>query len=296
MSRAVPWVVRLTWTVLPFAAGPALSAALDSHSTAVKVAAAVGLWAVWGAVLVGTLVPYPIGLTALRLAAPAAVGAAVAAALDGHPSAPALAATVLAAAVAFAPAVGVLYVNGAAYPNERRFPLRPPGALLLGPLPLAWALAVGAPAIAVLLLAARAWIAGAVVAVIGVPVAVVLVRSLHGLSRRWVVFVPAGLVLHDPMTLADPVLFPKKTIETLRPAPADSDSLDLTQRAPGLALELLLREKVPMVLTRPGNRAGESGSSARLLFTPTRPGQVLAEAKARRIYVAIPPPSTSSQS
>jgi hypothetical protein len=294
MSRAVPWVVRLTWTVLPFAAGPALSAALDSHSTAVKVAAAVGLWAVWGAVLVGTLVPYPIGLTALRLAAPAAVGAAVAAALDGHPSAPALAATVLAAAVAFAPAVGVLYVNGAAYPNERRFPLRPPGALLLGPLPLAWALAVGAPAIAVLLLAARAWIAGAVVAVIGVPVAVVLVRSLHGLSRRWVVFVPAGLVLHDPMTLADPVLFPKKTIETLRPAPADSDSLDLTQRAPGLALELLLREKVPMVLTRPGNRAGESGSSARLLFTPTRPGQVLAEAKARRIYVAIPPPSTSS--
>jgi hypothetical protein len=51
---------------------------------------------------------------------------------------------------------------------------------------------------------------------------------------------------------------------------------------------------VPMVLARPGNRAGESGSSDRLLFTPTRPGQVLAEAKQRRIYVAIPPPSTSS--
>jgi hypothetical protein len=283
MSRVVPWVVRLTWAVLPFAAGPALAAALDGHSTPLRIAAAIGLWAAWGAVLVGTLVPYPIGLTALRLAAPAAVAAAVAAAMDGHPSAPALAATVVAAVVAFAPAVGVLYANGPAYPNERRFPLRPPGALLLGPLPLAWALAAGSPAVAVLLLAAKAWVAGALVAVIGMPLAVVLVRALHGLSRRWVVFVPAGLVLHDPMTLADPVLFPKKTIEVLRPAPADSDSLDLTQRAPGLALELVLREKVPMVLNRPGNRAGESGASARLLFTPTRPGQVLAEAKQRRL-------------
>src|SRR5256885_11811567 len=108
MSRVVPWVVRLTWAVLPFAAGPALAAALDGHSSPVRVAAAVGLWAAWAVVLVGTLVPYPIGLTALRLAAPAAVTAAVAAAVDGHSSAPALAATVVAAAVAFAPAVGVL--------------------------------------------------------------------------------------------------------------------------------------------------------------------------------------------
>jgi hypothetical protein len=296
MSRVVPWVVRLTWAVLPLAVGPALAAALRAHSRPVEIVAAVVLWAGWAAVLVGTLVPYPVGLTALRMAAPAGVAAAVAAGLDGHLSAVALAATVIAAAVAFAPAVGVLYANGPAYPNERRYPLRPPGVLLLGPLPLAWALAVGAPVVAIALLAAKAWVAGAVVAAAGVPLAVVLARALHGLSRRWVVFVPAGLVLHDPITLADPVLFPRPVIQALRPAPADSDSLDLTQRAPGLALELLLREKVPMVLTRPGNRAGESGASARLLFTPTRPGQVLAEARKRRIYVAMPPPSTSSPS
>src|SRR5438874_10563976 len=120
---------------------------------------------------------------------------------------------------------------------------------------MAWALAVGAPAIAVLLLAARAWVTGAIVALIGVPLAVVLVRAMHGLSRRWVVFVPAGLVLHDPMTVADPVLFQRRVVETLRPAPAGTDSLDLTQRATGLALELVLREKVPMVLVKPGNRA-----------------------------------------
>ena len=56
--------------------------------------------------------------------------------------------------------------------------------------------------------------------------------------------------------------------------PAGSDSLDLTQRAPGLALELVLWEKVSLVLVRPGRLAGDSGSSARLLFTPTRPGLV----------------------
>jgi hypothetical protein len=111
----------------------------------------------------------------------------------------------------------------------------------------------------------------------------VLLRALHGLSRRWVVFVPAGVVLHDPITLADPVLFPKQTIDALRLAPAGTDSLDLTQRAPGLAVELLLREKVPLTLVKPGDRAGESGSSARLLFTPTRPGAVLAEARRRGV-------------
>jgi hypothetical protein len=104
-----------------------------------------------------------------------------------------------------------------------------------------------------------------------------------------VVFVPAGLVLHDPLSLADPVLFQRRTIETLRAAPAGTDSLDLTQRAAGLPVELILLEKVPLVLVKPGDRFGESGSSARLLFTPTRPGAVLADAAARRLPVPLRP-------
>lgn len=289
LRRLYPWVIRAGWLALPLVAGPALGAGLHPHGEPVRLAATVLLWAGWAAVLVATLVPHPIGLTAFRLCAPAAAVAAVAAGITGRPSglaeAGAIATTCLDLVLAFAPATGLLYVNGPAYPNERRYPLRPPGPLLLGPLPLAWAITVGAPVAGIVLLAAKAWVAGAVVLAAGLPAAVVLARSLHGLARRWLVFVPAGVVLHDPHALLDPVLFPRQSIEALRPAPADTDSLDLTQGSLGLAIELVLREKIPMTLARPGKLGGEQGASARLLFTPTRPGQVLAEAGRRRVPV-----------
>jgi hypothetical protein len=271
-----PWALRAAWATLPLTAGPGLGHALDPHSGAVRTTVSVVLWAGWAAVLLGTLAPFPIGLTALRVTAPLLVGLALWSA-----SPLAVAAAGVAAFLAFAPPTGLLYANGPAYPNERRFPLRAPGPLLAGLLPLAWLLAVVPLGAGVLLLACERWPAGGALAVVGLPVTVVLVRSMHSLSRRWVVFVPAGLVLHDPLSLADPVLFERKTVESLRLAPADTDALDLTQRAPGLALELALRQKVPMTLVRPGIRAGESGSSALLMFTPTRPGAVLAEARTR---------------
>ena len=289
LRRLYPWVIRVAWVALPFAMTAAVGAALHPQAEAVRLTGAIMLWAGWALVLVGTLVPWPVGLTGLRLCAPAAFAVTLAAIGTGRPSVvAAVAAAVVSGAdlvLALSPATGSLYVNGPAYPNERRFPLRPPGALLLGPIELSWAAVVGAPTIGVLLLAGQHWVAGPIVVVIGVPAAFVLARSLHALARRWVVFVPAGVVLHDPMSLLDPVLFTRQTIETLRPAPADSDSLDLTHGALGLALELVLREKVPMTRAKPGQVFGEQGASARLLFTPTRPGQVLAEAGRRRVPV-----------
>jgi hypothetical protein len=284
-----PWLVRLTWVVLPFTLGPAIGAALHPHSEPVRLAAAGLAWAVWAAVLVGTLVPHPVGLTAMRVAAPAVAAVSIAAVATGRPSSTdtglALASGLAVIVVAFTPATGMLFVNGPAYPNERRYPLRIPGPLLIGPVELAWLATVAVPVVGTLLLAARAWVPGAVVLVVGLPVAVGLARSLHTLARRWVVFVPAGVVLHDPLAVVDPVLFVRPSVETLRPAPAATDSLDLTQGAWGLALELVLWEKVPVVLVKPGRPGGRQGSSARLLFTPTRPGRVLAEAGSRRIPV-----------
>ena len=98
-------------------------------------------------------------------------------------------------------------------------------------------------------------------------------------------FVPAGLVLKDHLALLDPVLFRRQEIERLHPAPADTDALDLTVRAPGLALELRLREPVPVTVVAAGRRGGEPSRPARLLFTPSRPGAVLADAEARRVPV-----------
>ena len=283
LERLLPWLIRAVWTSLPFTLGASLGASLEDHSRPVQLVASFLLWGVWAVVLVATLAPHPLGLTALRSAAPAGLAVAGAAAADGHASALSLGVAGLALALAFLPETGALFVNGPAYPNERRLPLRVPGALLLGILPVTWALAVGGPAVGLLLLAARQWAAGAVVLFAAVPLAAVLFRSLHALSRRWVVFVPAGIVLHDPLSLTDPVLFRRQLVETLRPAPAGSDSLDLSQRAPGLALELVLKEEVPLMLTRPGNRLGQSAAPRRLLFTPTRPGAVLREAAGRRV-------------
>jgi hypothetical protein len=289
VRRLFPWLLRLVWVALPFTLGPALGAALRPHSDPVRLTALAMAWVAWTIVLVGTLVPLPVGLTVLRMIAPAVAVVAVVAAVTNRPSAGASALAVAWAlvvlVVAMAPATGVLYVNGPAYPNERRYPLRIPGPLSLGPLELAWALTIGPLLIGGLLVAAKAWVAGGVALGAGLPVTYVLGPAIHRLSQRWVVFVPAGVVLADPLTLGEPVLFVRELVETLRPAAADSDSLDLTQRAFGLPLELVLWEKVPLVVVKPGLKGGEQGSSARLLFTPTRPGRVMAEAAARRIPV-----------
>ena len=269
--------------MLPFTAGPAFADALNSAAPAVRTVASVGLWAGWAAGLGATLVPHPVSLTALRVLAPAAVVAAVVAAVGEGTSALAVAWTAVATALVLAPDTGMLCVNGPAYPNERRFPLRAPGALLVGPVELAWALAVGGMVAGPLLLAGKHWVAGGLAAAIGLPVAWLLLRSLHQLSKRWAVFVPAGLVLVDPIGLMDSVLMRRQQVRALRPALAGTQALDLTQRAPGLALEAVLSTDVDVVLVRPGRRQGNAAKTSHLLFTPTLPGAVLDEARARRL-------------
>jgi hypothetical protein len=270
---------------LPFTVGPALAAALDGASPPVRTVASLGLWVGWAAGVAAVVVLHPIGLTALRLLAPAAVAAALAAAVAGRPSALAVGWSLVTAAWAFTPTVGAAWVNGPSYPNERRYLLRVPGPLLFGPLAVAWALVMAGIAAGPLLLAARQWLWGGVAVAVGVPVAVVLARSVHNLARRWAVFVPAGMVLHDPLTLVDPVLFERRTVARVRPAPAGSTALDLTQRAPGLALEAELRAAAPFALLTPGQRDGRSVTADRFLFTPTRPGALLEEARRRRLPV-----------
>jgi hypothetical protein len=284
-DRLVPWLVRGLWVSLPFAAGPALADALDGASSGVRTLASGGLWVGWAAGMLASFVAHPVALTGLRVLAPSALAAVAGATLGGHESWVGLGCAAVSLVWVFDPAFALVCVNGPAYPNERRYPLRAPGPLLAGPLLVAWAVVVVGLASGPLLLAAHRWVAGGIAVAAGLPVALVLLRSLHALSRRWGVFVPAGFVLHDPLTLADPVLFRRQWIDVLRPAPADSDSLDLTQRAPGLALELVLTEKAELTLVRPGRGLGETGRTARLLFTPTRPGRVLADARARRIPV-----------
>lgn len=282
MERLPPWLVRGLWAGLPFTTGPALADALDSASRPVQLVASTLLWLGWAVGMVAAFAPHPLALTALRVVAPAAVVAALAVALADHPSALAVVWAAVACAWAFAPAIGAACVNGPAYPNERRFLLRPPGPLLAGPLPLAWALSVAGIAAGPLLLAARQWVLGGVLLLAGWPLAYLLLKSIHNLSRRWAVFVPAGIVLHDPVVLFDPTLFRRQDITAIRPS-TSSDPYDLSQRAPGLALEIQLDESTTITLLKPGKREGVAIHATGLRFTPTRPGAVLEEARRRRL-------------
>jgi hypothetical protein len=287
-DRVLAWALRGLWAVLPFTVWPALGAALRPDAHAVRTTAALAGWVVWGAVLVATMVPSPLALTALRCVAPAVVGAAVAAAATGRPSVlattGAVAWSAVVAAAVFLPGTAVLCVNGPAYPNERRFPLVAPGPLLVGPIELAWAVMVALPTAGALLLAGQRWVLGGVLCALAVPAVPILARALHGLSRRWLVFVPAGVVVHDPMSLAEPVLFRRQVVSRLGPAGPAEDGLDLTLGAPGLAVELRLLE--PAVLVRAGRGAGprEDGTVA-LRVTPSRPGEVLAYAASHQLPV-----------
>jgi hypothetical protein len=280
------WPARLTWLVLPLLTGPALGDALDGASRPVQLVTSLGSWAIWLVVLVATLVPTTISLTALRLAAPGAVVAAAVALVATGPEAAAvagLAGALVAALAALAPETAEAFVDGSSYGDERRLPLKVPAALLAGPAQLAWLAVAAGLCAGPLLLATRQWVAGAIALALGVPLVRWGVRVLHNLARRWLVFVPAGLVVHDPLTLVDPVLLRRAVVRSLGPAPADTDALDLTGGASGLALEVRLAEPVSLLPVAPRRTPTHLEEVTAVLVTPGRPGRLVAEARRRRI-------------
>ena len=290
-----PWESRLlvrfqpvAWASLVITAGPAAADALDSWSTASRAVASVILWVAWGGVLLASLAPRPVGLTALWTGAPVAVGLAVAAVPSAGPAKGllAVAGSAVAAGLAFTASVEYRFVNGAAYGEERRYPLRVPPALLFGPAPLAVVLIAGGLLAGPLLLADGRPVAGAVALALAVPVVRAAGRSLYALSQRWAVLVPAGIVLKDPLTLVDPVLFPRERIASLRPlpfptAPAD-DILDLRLGAGAGSLVLELTDDATLFRGRGRQRGGEAVKARRLAFSPRQPDALLAEAATRK--------------
>ncbi|MEW6475940.1 MAG: hypothetical protein AB1679_27095 [Actinomycetota bacterium] len=278
----------MAWASLVITAGPAAADAVDSWSSAPRAVASLLLWATWAAALLASFAPRPLGLTLLRVAAPVAVVLAVAAvpATGAAEGLAAVAGTAVAAWLAFTPAVGYRFVNGAAYGEERRYPLRVPPALLLGPLPLAVALLAAGVAAGPLLLADERWVAGATALALAVPVVRTAARSVYALSQRWAVLVPAGIVLKDPLTLVDPVLFPRERIASLRPlpfptAPAD-DILDLRLGAVAGSLVLELTDEAQLFRVLGRQRGGEAVKARRLAFSPRQPDALLTEAATRR--------------
>ncbi|MGQ0743287.1 MAG: hypothetical protein ACT4OS_02905 [Acidimicrobiales bacterium] len=288
------WALRGAWVAMFVAAEPVISRALAPASAPVRLTGLVLAALGWALATVAGWAPHPVTLTALRLLSPAALVTVVAAVVavsrpDVSPgggwlgSVLALVSTAAAAGLSLSHPVARRWVNGPAYPNERRFPLRAPGPVLLGAGPVLATTVVGGVVAGPMLLAGTQWLVGGVALALGWTLAWFGAKALHVLSRRWVVFVPAGIVLHDPMALADPVLFHRQSVLSVGLAEQGTGGRDLTQKAMGVALELVLEKPAKITLVRPGNRMGQPAEADRMLFAPSRPGQVLAEATRRRV-------------
>jgi hypothetical protein len=290
LGRLGLWPARLVWLTTPIVAGPGLRTLLDDRGDTPALAVEIGMWAVWFAVLLATLVPSPRSLTVCRIGAPVGLGVAIIALVTQGAGAAAVAAMVwllLFVALVFPPLFGDRMINGSAYGSERRMALRPPGFVLVGPLQLAWLLVFGGLVVPAVLVLHERYVAAAVVGPIGVVGIWAGSRILHQLARRWIVFVPAGFVIRDPMTLVDAVLFRRNLVSAVGPALAgasDEHRTDISGGARGLAVEVALNEPTPLSL-RVRNEA-KNLEVTNVVFTPSLPGAMLTEARIRGLKIA----------
>ena len=274
------------WILLAVTAGPALSDALNGRSRPVQIVASVALWLGWAAGAGLLLVPSTVSLTAIRCMAPAALAACVAAVIGDSSGVSGALAVSWAAAVfvlVFSPEVGRVMAQGSAYGDESRFLLRAPAVLLAGPIELAWVGVAAGTVTGPLLLASRQWVTGVITLLVGVPLAVVLVLRLHRLAQRWLVFVPAGMVLHDQVAMTETAMFRRADIRFISAASVDAVAVDATGGASGLVLLIeLTAPRAVSVPDEPGrDPASTTNEAEALLVTPSQPGRVLAEAGRR---------------
>lgn len=285
------WALRALWISLPVTAGAAFADAIAPWADAPRAVAGVLLWAAWTAVLVAMLVPRPWSLTVTRLITPIGFGAAALALSTGRASTLAAVAAVVVLGATFVLGTRGEFARacaqGAAYGDEERFPLKVPPGVAFAILPVALLVIAAAGIVGPLLVADGHGVAGIAVIVLTAPPAWMAVRLAHQLSMRWVVLVPAGLVIADPLTLTDPVLFPRAHIMGLGPADPSrrppEGACDLRLGASFGSCALLLDDDAPII--RRVRREGVTVQANLLLVTPTAAPRLLERARARRIHV-----------
>ncbi len=286
------WPIRVAWFVLLGVSGFGFREILANTTNPLQTVAEVMLWATWFVGLVALLAPSTVSLTVFRIIAPASVVSPLLGALLARtwtwPVLSAIGVGLIITVLALSPPVGDVMVNGSSYGPERRLALRPPGALLVGPIQLAWLGSFFGIVTGPLLIANANYVIGPIALAVGLVVANQTTRSLHQLSRRWAVFVPAGFVIHDYWVLAESILLRRKTVRALGPAALDiGNYLDLSANARGLALMVQLEAKVPLALRAKGDI--QTFSAHRLIFAPTLPGSLLREARLRGIRIGSDP-------
>lgn len=282
------WLLRLVWLLQPLAFVPMLSDASQDLGSSGRLVASALAWAAWAAVLLATLVPSTVSLTAGRLAAPLTIVAVAVCAFGpmvaGWKIAVAFAAAVIAVAVWLSGDVGAALAQGSAYGAEERFPLKPPVPYLV-PMAVFWLLLTALTTAGTVLLANESWIIGVVLVAADAALAWFVGPRFHQLARRWLVVVPVGVVVHDPMLLVENALFRHADLAAIRLAPAGTEAADLTGGTAGVAIEIVLREMDTIIKTDRDKAQGSAIHVRSLLVSPTRPGKALRAAAARNLPV-----------
>ncbi len=281
-AAVVAWLVTGVAALLGDLIHPSLRPADDAAQTTVIVA----MWLAYAVVLAALLLPGPRALTVARIGMPAGGLEAALAAADPNDSVAvvALFAGLVGTIVVLQPLYAEAHVDAASYGDERRFLLRPPGPVMIALIVPMWAVAVAGVAAGPLLLADRGWPAGIMAAAVGLPVAAFAAHALFRLSRRWLVFVPNGLVVHDHLAVTEPLPLSRRTVDSIGPARTSTGAADLTAQAFGMALELRLTEPVKVGVMTGRNRSEERSLTA-LLMSPSRPAAVLATAERRGLQI-----------
>lgn len=126
---------------------------------------------------------------------------------------------------------------------------------------------------------------------VGAGLVYVLSRSLDSLSRRWAVLVPAGFVVVDPLSLADPTLFLREHVRHLAPeAPATAPDgvLDLRLGAGAGSVSVRFDEAVDLTRAARGRHGGATVTTAEIMIAVVRRDEMLRRATERRLPVQLP--------
>jgi len=254
-----------------------------SASNGASGASTVGFWLAWGiwvVIALAVLVPHPLSLVTVRLLAPLLALHTGATVLEESTlqwsTVLALLLMIAVSATAFSARYGTVHAQAAAYGHERRHLLRPPIAVL-APLALVWLFVATLGAVA---MRGEQPAVSLSTTALFIALAVFMLRRALVLSRRWLVFVPAGIAVHDPLLLRDTFMVRNHDVRALRDAASNTEAFDVTGTTWGTSLELVLSHPHDVSLSPFGARL--TGTLDRLHVTalmvaPSRPNIALAD-------------------
>ena len=285
LEDALHLVMRILISCLPFI-GAEVGGLLADRSDAVQFTGTALAWAVWGVVVIASYISDPISLTALRLGTPVVAGFMIFVAVSQGLAGSQIISAAFSIAVlllSFSAEIGGRYVQASAYGDEKRFALRPP-VVLIAPILLSVLITnlsiLGLP----MLIAAENWSIAAI-ALIGLFVSIrYLLPRIHLLSRRWLVFVPAGVVVHDEIVLSINLMIRKQDLVQIKLARDNSAAADLSALTWGVPLEFSFNKPLDVALTSIGAKHLNSVSAIHatsIIIAPSRPGAVLSAHKSK---------------